>query len=101
MKSGDFYFLLSSFASFALEGGYGIHQTGGTLKSVGMRFGEPINSPIFGGYTSGLYGKFGANISQAELIGTIKKNNISDASSFENYAGSKLDINHSIYHIGW
>jgi len=60
MRNGDFYFLLSSLASFGLD--FGIKQTGGTLKTVGTRFGESVNSPIFGGYQSGLYGYFGNDI---------------------------------------
>jgi hypothetical protein len=99
MESGDFYFLLSSFASFGLD--YGIKQTGGTLKAVGMRFGEAIQSPIAGGYQSGIYGYFGKDINKADLIGPIKKNNSSDETAFINEAGSKLKINHSITHDGF
>ena len=98
-QGGDFYFLLSSVASFGTE--YGIKQTGGTLKAVGMRFGEPIQSPIFGGYTSGLYGYFGKDIDKAEIIGSIKKKNPSDAAAFINKAESKATISHSIWHDGF
>ncbi|VGO18962.1 glycosyl hydrolase family 28-related protein [Pontiella sulfatireligans] len=99
MHSGDFYFLFSSFASFGLD--YGIKQTGGTLKAVGMRFGEPIRSPIAGGYESGLYGYFGEGIDGAEIIGAIKKKNPSDGEAFINKAGSKVKIMHSIPHDGF
>ncbi len=99
MQSGDFYFLLSSLASFGLE--YGIRQTGGTLKTVGMRFGEPIQSPIHGGYTSGLYGSFGEGIDRADVIGAIKKKDTPDEKAFINKAGPACAITHSISHDGY
>jgi len=99
MASGDFYFLLTSFASFGLD--YGIKQTGGTLKTVGMRFGEGIQSDVAGGYKSGLYGTFGEDIKKAELIGFIKKDNVPDDDAFINEAGPKCTIENSIYHIGF
>jgi hypothetical protein len=99
MQSGDFYFLLSSLASFGLD--YGIKQTGGTLQAVGMRFGEAIESPIAGGYQSGRYGYFSEGIDKADLIGAIKKKGNSVESAFMNEAGSKAEIRHPIHHIGF
>jgi hypothetical protein len=98
-QGGDFYFLLSSFASFGLE--YGIKQTGGTLKTVGMRFGEPIQSPIHGGYTSGLYGCFGEDIGKAEVIGAIKKKNPEDREAFIRTPEDKVFVKHLIWHDGY
>ncbi|TWU38283.1 glycosyl hydrolase family 28-related protein [Novipirellula artificiosorum] len=99
MESGDFYFLLSSLASFGLD--YGIKQTGGKLQAVGMRFGEAIESPIAGGYRSGRYGYFGEGIDKADLIGAIKKKGSTVGEAFESKAGSKLRILHSIQHDGY
>ena len=99
MKSGDFYFLLSSLASFGLD--YGIKQTGGKLQAVGMRFGEAIESPIAGGYQSGRYGYFGEGIDKADLIGAIKKKGSSVGAAFINDAGSKAEIKHPMHHIGF
>ena len=99
MQSGDVYFLLASLASYGLD--YGIKQTGGTLKIVGLRYGAEVPSEIYGGYTSGLYGYFGENIQKAELIGTIKKENLPDDKVFINQVGQKCSIQNSIYHIGF
>jgi hypothetical protein len=99
MKSGDFYFLLASFASFGLE--YGIKQTGGTLKAVGLRYGEEIQSRIAGGYRSGLYGYFGEEIERADFMGAIKKKNTPDDKAFINKAGSRFRNIHAIQHDGY
>ena len=98
-NSGDFYFLLSGLASFGTE--YGIKQTGGTLTAVGMRFGELTQSPIFGGYTSGLYGYFGKDIKQGQLIGAIKKKNVPDEQVFILEDGAKIKVRYSIWHQGY
>jgi hypothetical protein len=99
MKSGDLYLLLSSLASFGLK--YGIHQTGGSLQAVGMRFGEAVQSPIAGGYQSGQYGYFGKEADKAELIGIIKKKDTALKADFVNDAGAKVRISHTMHHDGY